>query len=169
MKTVLLVLCILFSNIVQAQDPEFPKKEFIMHIRLHSGMITSFNASPELFTGGLQLIPQFTIAENKLRAGMIADVFYTGKKLQAAFGPTFSWKIKTLAANNLGSVGNLNISFDHLWGTGKQRLIGGGFQADIVNKIVAGISLHRDYKLKNWWLQSTVAFRISKVKKINPI
>ncbi|RZJ78737.1 MAG: hypothetical protein EOO20_27555, partial [Chryseobacterium sp.] len=60
-------------------DPEFPK-EFIMHLRLHQGMITNFHAnSPEVYVIGLQAIPQYTVVKNLLRAGIIADLYYTGK------------------------------------------------------------------------------------------
>lgn len=167
MKTIILFLLFCFlQQLVFGQDPEFPKKEFIMHLRLHSGMVTDFNSSPELYVGGLQLVPQYTVVENHLRAGAVIGGFYTGKKIQALFGPTVSLKLKSFALKNLGSGGNLNLSVDHLWGTGKQRLIGAGINADLLNLMVIGLSAHRDYKLKNWWLQATVALRISKLKKI---
>jgi hypothetical protein len=167
MKAALLsagLLCL--HIIVQAQDPEFPKKEFIMHLRVHNGMVTSFKSSPDLYAGGVQLIPQFTVAENLMRAGIIAGGFYTGKKLQALIGPTVSFKLKTISLKNFGSGGNINLSIDHLWGTGKQRLFGGALNIDLLNFIVIGAGVQRDYHLNNWWLQGTFAFRISKVKKI---
>lgn len=152
---------------LHSQDPEFPKKEFIMHLRVHSGMVTNFKSSaPDLYIGGVQLVPQFTVVENLLRAGVVAGGFYTSKKIQALVGPTVSIKLKTFSLKNFGSGGNINLSVDHLWGTGKQRLIGGAINADILNLIVIGASLHRDYNLNSWWLQGTVALRISKLKKI---
>lgn len=166
MKTVLIVLVFFISLNSLAQDPEFPRDEFIMHLRLHSGMVTRFNSTPELFTGGVQLVPQFTVVKNFLRVGAVADVFYTNKKLQGATGITASMKLKTISLKNLGSGGNINLSLDHLWGTGKQRLYGGGINIDLLNKLVVGASLHRDYNLKTWWIQSSVAFRISKLKQI---
>lgn len=166
MKTAFLVGWFLASiSIAAAQDPEFPKEEFIMHLRLHNGMVTGFKSSPDLYVGGLQLIPQWTVVENYLRLGLVAGGFYTDKKLQGAIGPTVSLKLKTIALKNFGSGGNINLSLDHLWGTQRQRLLGGGLNVDMLNFIVAGVSLHRDYHLNNWWLQGTMAFRISKVKK----
>ena len=163
---VILLLCGCISAFSQ-DDPEFPKKEFIMHIKLHSGLVTNFHApAPDLYVGGLQLTPQFTVIENHLRLGLIGDGYYSGKKMQAAIGPTVSLKIKTLALKNFGSGGNLNLSVDHLWGSGKQRLLGGGINIDLLNFIVAGISVHRDYHLNSWWIQSSFGFRISKVKEI---
>lgn len=81
MKSLLIALALLPALLIEAQDPEFPKNEFIMHLRMHSGMVTNFSSSPDLFVGGLQFVPQFTIVENRLRIGAVAGGFYTGKKI----------------------------------------------------------------------------------------
>src|SRR5258706_14092416 len=133
---------VLFCGSIPAftQDPEFPKNEFIMHLKLHNGLVTNFHgATPDLYVGGIQLVPQFTVIENHLRIGVIGDGYYTGKKIQAAIGPTLSLKLKTFELKKLGSGGNLNLSLDHLWGTKKQRLVGGGINVDLLNLIVMGI------------------------------
>lgn len=163
-----LIFFMVFSFCVKsrAQDPEFPKKEFITHFRIHSGMITTFKSTaPDIFAGGIQVIPQYTFVENKIRGGIVAGGFYGSKKIQGLAGPTISFKLKTLNAGFFGSGGNIHLSLDHLWGTKKQRLFGGGFNADIGNKIVLNLTLHRDYNLNNWWIQQGIAFRISKVKQ----
>ena len=170
MKTVLCLLGLLsMSMIASAQDPEFPKNEFIMHLRMHNGMVTNFKSTPDLYVGGLQIIPEWTIVEHHLRLGIVAGAFYTGKKLQALVGPTVCVKLKSISLNGMGTGGNINLSIDHLWGTQRQRLLGAGFNVDLLNKIVIGASMHRDYHFKNWWLQGTVAIRISKLKKIGPL
>ena len=149
-----------------AQDPEFPKNEFIMHLRISNGMVTNFKSNaPDIYTGGLQLIPQYTFVGNRLRGGVVLGAFYTAKKLQALAGPTISLKLKTFNAGFFGGGGNLHLSLDHLWGTEKEKLIGGGLNLDLLNKIVLTASLHRDYGLNSWWLQTGVAFRLSKVKQ----
>lgn len=159
------LLCMHF--LLHAQDPEFPKKEFIMHLRAHSGMVTNFKgSSPDLFVGGVQLVPQFTVVENRVRMGVVAGGIYTSKKIYGLIGPTASLKLTNISLKGFGSAGNLHLTVDHLWGTGKQRLFGGGLFADILNKIVVGVDMHRDYNLNSWWFQGSVAFRISKVKKI---
>jgi len=169
-KAVVAILLALFSISVSAQqDPEFPKGEFIMHLNFHSGIVTGFNNAPEPFVGGIQLIPQYTFVANLLRGGAIVDGFYTNKSLQGAIGPTLSIKLYTIKAQPFGSLGNINLSFDHLWGTGSERLLGGGVNADLGNLVVVGISLQRDYHLDNWWIQSNFALRISKIKKSKPI
>jgi hypothetical protein len=160
-----LIACGLLCLSVMGYAQEFPKNEFIMHLRLHNGMVTNFKSSPDLYVGGLQLVPQYTIAENVLRAGIIAGGFYTGKKLQGEAGPTVSFKLKTIVLKSFGSGGNINLSLDHLWGTEQQRLLGGGLNIDLLNFIVVGVSVHRDYNLNNWWLQASIGARVSKVKK----
>ena len=166
-KLIFITLLITSSQCIIAQnDPEFPK-EFIMHLRLHNGMVTNFHQfSPDQYVGGIQLIPQFTLVEHKLRGGIIAGAFYTGKKFQGEFGPTVSLKLKTLDLKQLTSGGNLHLAVDYLFGTEQERLIGGGIYLDLGNWIVLGMSVHRDYNLNTWWFQNTMAVRISKVKKI---
>ena len=168
MKT---TFCLLLALSVYARsqaqsDPEFPGG-FIMHAKVHNGLSTAFKGSAEYFIGGLQLVPQVTVIENLLRAGVIADGYYTNKNLRAAFGPTLSFKLTTFKAGIFGSAGNLQLSADHLWGTSKQRLVGGGVAADLGNLVVFGLSAHRDYHFNTWWFQNSLGIRISKKKKIN--
>ena len=132
-------------------------------------MVTSFNNAPELYTGGVELVPEYTFITNLVRGGAIVDAFYTAKSLQGAIGPTLAIKLATLKAGQFGSIGNINLSFDHLWGIGSERLVGGGLNLDLANKFVLGISLQRDYNLDNWWMQTSLGFRISKTKKITKI
>lgn len=151
---------------INCQAQEFPRGEFILHARLHSGLITNFNGhTPDIFTGGIEVIPQFTLVPNHLRGGMVADVFYAGKKWQAAAGPTLSLRLVNFGLKSFGSGGNLHLSLDHRWGTGGQRMAGGGIHADLLNFILIGVTTHRDYRLGNWWLQTSVGIRLSKVKQ----
>jgi hypothetical protein len=159
-----ILFCCFAINAAAQQDVEFPK-EFIMHLKLHNGMVTNFTHAPDQYVGGIQLVPQYTLVVNKIRGGIVADAYYTGKKMGAAFGPTVSFKLKSIKAGLFGGAGNIHLDIDHLWGTNKERLFGGGINADILNRIVIGFSAHRDYNLNTWWLQNTVAFRISKLKK----
>lgn len=154
------------------KDAEFPKG-FIMYAKLHNGMITDFTSNPDLYVGGLQLAPQYTVVEHSLRAGVIIGSFYANKKIQGEFGPSLSIKLKTFSGKlqgaRVGSLANINLLIDHLWGTGKQRLLGGGIILDAGNIITIGITAHRDYNLSNWWFQSEVGIRISKKHKNPPI
>jgi hypothetical protein len=164
--TILLMLpliCIAITAYSQ-DDPEFPKG-FVIHAKLHNGLITNFHQGVDLYTGGLQVIPQFGIIPQKLRAGIIAGGFYANKRWDAQFGPTISVKLKTFNAGPFGSAANLHLTADHLWGTDKQKLAGGGIHVDLLNKLVLGLTAHRDYEYNIWWLQTALGIRISKIKK----
>ncbi len=167
MKYLIMLLLVLpRSEVSIAQnDTEFPK-EFIVHLKLHNGMVSQLNSAPNLYVGGIQFVPQYTIVKNKIRAGVIADVYYTANHLQAAVGPTISFKLKSFNLKSFGSGGNLHINLDHLWGTNQERLFGAGINADLLNKIVIGFSAHRDYHLNTWWFQNSIGIRISKLKKV---
>ncbi len=163
-----LFFCVLSCQLIAQKDTEFPK-EFIMHAKLHNGMVTNFSGAPDVYVGGLQVVPQYTIVAHKLRGGIICDAYYTGKKIQAAVGPTVSYKLKTFKAAPFGSLGNININLDHLWGTNKERLLGGGINVDLANKIVVGVTCHRDYNLNTWWIQNTIGIRLNKIKKLTQL
>lgn len=162
-------ICLLLSyllfigSLIAQDDPEFPKGS-IIYFRLHNGMITTFHSPPDQYVAGVQLVPQITIIPSKLRAGVIAGGFYANKKLQAALGPTLSWKLKSFNAGVFGTAGNLHLSLDHLWGTDKQRLAGGGLNLDLLNKLTLSITTHRDYNLNTWWIQTAMGIRISRKK-----
>src|SRR3954471_23210249 len=162
--TFLTLLILLYSSGLFAQDTEFPKG-FIMHLKLHNGLVTTFNTAPDLYVGGIQLVPEVTVVEHLVRVGVIADGFYTDKKVQGAIGPTLSLKLKTFKTGFYGTAGNIHLVVNHLWGTSNERLVGGGLVADVLNKITIGITAHRDYNLDTWWFQSELGFRISKAQK----
>jgi hypothetical protein len=169
-KTLAFIFLLFISFSAKAQDPEFPKGEFIMHLKLHNGMVTNFNGTaPDVYVGGLQIVPQYSLVQNKVRGGLVAGAFFGNKKINGLFGPTLSWKIKTFNAGIFGSGGNIHLSAEHLWSTQKQRLFGGGINVDIANRLILSFMLHRDYNLNSWWLQNGIAYRISKVKQPKPI
>ena len=162
---IIFILSISFQQVFAQTDPEFPTG-FVMHLKLHNGMITGFDAAPDLYVGGVQLVPQITVVEHLLRAGVAADGFYTGKKLQAAFGPVISIKMKTFNAGFFGSAGNIHMMLNHLWGTNHQHLAGAGIIADLGNFLTIGLTAHRDYYFNSWLFQNELGIRISKKKKI---
>ena len=148
----------------QSQETEFPKG-FVFHAKVHNGIISNFHRGVDLYVGGLQLVPQVTVMPGKLRAGIVAGAFYAGKKLEGQAGPTVSVKLMTINAGPFGSAANIHLTADHLWGTGEQKLAGGGLHVDLLNKLVLGITAHKDYEFHTWWLQSTIGLRLSKLKK----
>lgn len=152
-------------------DTEFPKG-FILYGKLHNGMVTDFTSRADLYVGGIQLAAQYTTIEHVLRIGVVAGSFFEEKELQGQFGPSLSLKLKSFNAKlkgaQIGSVGNLNLLVDHLWGTGGQRLAGGGILFDLGNILTVGITAHRDYHFNRWWFQNEIGIRLSKKRK-NPV
>ena len=128
-------------------------------------MVTNFHRGADMYVGGLQLVPQVTVVPNLLRAGLVAGAFYGNKDLEGQAGPVVSLKLKTFNAGPFGSAANLHLTAEHLWGTGKQKLVGGGLHVDLLNLITLGLTAHKDYEFNNWWLQTALGFRISKKKK----
>jgi hypothetical protein len=164
-KVYLFCICYFFMQHCFAQDTEFPKG-FIMHAKLHNGMVTDFKQGADLYVGGIQLVPQFTVVKNKMRAGIVAGAFYAGKIIEGQFGVNTSVKLKSINALVFGGAANINLSAEHLWGTGKQKLVGGGINVDVLNKIVLALTAHRDYEFNTWWLQTSLGIRVSKKKKL---
>ena len=93
MREIAVIILFIFSfSFCHAQDAEFPKGEFIMHLRLHNGMVTNFKGTaPDAYVGGLQIIPQYTLIQNKLRGGIVAGAFFANKKFNGLVGPTLSF------------------------------------------------------------------------------
>ena len=108
---------------------------------------------------------QYTLVANLLRIGAVAGGMYYNKKLQGNAGALLALKLKTLNAGFFGSAGNIHVSVEHLWGTEKQKLLGGGLHLDLGNQVILSALAHRDYHLNSWWLQSGIAFRLNKVKQ----
>lgn len=158
-----LLLTVLIAIQPAVAQTEFPK-EFILHAKLGSGAITA-PRSAELFVATLDLRPQYTLVKNRLRAGLASGAFYTNRRLHALYGPTVSVKLSEFKGGYFGSVGNVHLNFDHLWTSDHRRLLGGGINLDLLNKLVIGFSGLRDYRNNNWWWTSALAFRLSKVKK----
>jgi hypothetical protein len=151
------------------EDTEFKDTGIILvHLRFNNGLVTNFKSAPDFYAGSVQLalfwMPKPFV--HVARIGVIADGFYTAKKLEAAFGPTISLKIKTLtdSLGRFGSFGNIHLTFDHLWGTDQYKLLGGGiiFESDFLS---LGLTSHRDYEHKTWWFQMLIGIRLNKKPK----
>lgn len=152
-----------FASQLLAQDTQFPKG-WEMRLKLTNGVTTNFhNNTPDMYTGALGLSAQYAAVPHKLRLGATGMAAYNNKKLSGLFGPSAAWKLKSLQTKWFG-VGNIHLLAEHLWGTKKQRLIGGGPYIELAHTLLIGITAHRDYKLNGWWFQSAIAIRLNKRK-----
>jgi hypothetical protein len=157
-----MVVASLYS--VAQTDPEFPKGA-VFYIEGHHGVATNFHRSPDIFVSGLRANPQITIVPQHLRLGGTAELAFTNKTFYGLFGPTLNWKLKTLNVKPFGSILNLQLQAEHLWGTGKQQLVGGGLKAEVGQLFLLGFMAHRDYNLNYWWFQGGLGFNLIKKKK----
>ena len=161
---------LLFCLNAQSQDPddtEF-RKGWATYLKLDNGLITNFHSAPDLYAGGLQVNPQITVIQHKLRLGATAGFVYANKKISGLFGPSVAFKLKSFNLKNLAGLANLQLIGEHNWGTEKQRLVGGGLGLELLQKAILSLTAHRDYKLNTWWLQSHIGIRLKKNKNKVP-
>lgn len=160
--------CLLFAIGNAQKDTEFPKGA-VMYLESHHGLATNFkHYSPDLFVGYLSLTPQVTVVPQHLRLGATAGLLFNNKRFDGLFGANAVLKLKTLDVKPMGSLLNLQLKVEHLWGTNKQKLIGGGLNAEIGEIVLIGLSLHRDYGLNYWWFQGGLGFNLLHKKKGPP-
>lgn len=167
-KTLLCFYLLLLGSSVCAQkndDPEFTKG-WLFVTKLNNGLSTGFKSNtPDMYLGGLSLNPQVTVIENRLRLGANAGLVYNDKKMSGLFGPMAALKVKTFNTKYMGSYANLHLIAEANWGTGKQKMAGGGFGVEVFKKLHLGFTAQRDYSLNNWWLQTFIGIKLNKSKK----
>lgn len=167
-KLILLIFSLSLIDQLRAQDSskqdtQFPKG-WELQLKLTSGMVTNFHGNaPDMYAGALGLSPQYAVIPHKLRLGATALAVYNNKKVSGLFGPSAALKLKSLETKLFG-IGNIQLLAEHLWGTDKQRLVGGGPYIELGHKLLIGITAHRDYNLNSWWFQSAIAIRLNKGK-----
>ena len=167
MKKIFGLLLSGFSFCAFAQQPptEF-EKGMVLNLELLQGF-TKAKSAPELYLADLRLSPQWTIAPGVLRAGVTGGVFYSSSNISGFAGPNLALNLKTVNAGQMGSLLNLQLVLEHLWGTDKQRLLGGGFRTEIGKKLLLSILTHRDYHLNYWNLEFGVGINFLRRKRDN--
>lgn len=155
---------IILVSVKAQHDPEFPKG-CVMYLQAQDGMVTNFSKSPDLFVAGISLSPQVTIVKGFLRIGGNAAAIFTDKKIAGLFGPVLTLKLASVQKEPLGSILNLQIQLEHLWGTDQQKLIGGLLQSEIGQFFRLGFSIHRNYGQNNWWFQGGIGYNLLRKKK----
>lgn len=168
MKKIFSLLLTGFSLCALAQQPptEFTKG-MVLNLELLQGF-TKAKSSPEFYLADLRLSPQWTIAPGVLRAGITGGMFYNNSNISGFGGPNLALNLKTVNAGQMGSLLNLQLVLEHLWGTDKQRLLGGGFRTEIGKKLLLSILTHRDYRLDYWNLEFGVGINFLRTKSSTP-
>ncbi len=162
-----LLLSLIFSSAVRAQDPEF-RQGAAWVLKLNSGLITKFNTStPELYAVGLSFNPQFTVIKNVMRVGANAELSYVDHETSGIFGPMVAVKIKSLELNHLSTYANIHLIGGAEWGTRNQQMVVAGVGLEALGRLHVGVVTRYDYSLNNWWMQSFLGYKLnrSKMKK----
>ena len=157
-----LIAALGISLSMQAQE-EFPKG-WVMYLEAMQGAVTTFHSGPDLYAGNLQLSPQATLVPDYLRVSAIGGMAFYNKKIIGMYGAGLNLKLATVRFNPFGSLLNLQAQLQHLWGTKDQKLLGGGLKAELGQIILLGVSAHRDYGLRDWWLQAGIGFNLLRKK-----
>ena len=166
-KLTILLFTSLSLSAFSQNDPEFPKG-FVAYISAQQGMTSSFSPAPDYHNAGAGLTTLYTLMPGYLRFGGGFELAYYKKQLSLLFGPRLAWKIKTIELKRFGSIANIQLQAEHLWGGDDQRMAGLIFLAEIIQKFSIHISGHRDYAVKEWWLRAGVGFNILHKKRKSP-
>ncbi|QJW90475.1 hypothetical protein HNV11_14350 [Spirosoma taeanense] len=160
----LILLGILYER-TQAQ--EFPRG-FSLPIELGQG----FNqpvGSPPLYLLTLQVVPQVTLIEKRLRLGAVLGGFYPGARVGGLAGPRLTLKLlegpPILSATSF----NLHLLGEFLWATapaleGGRQLLGGGIGLGSSDLVTVAFKLHRDLNQPATWFQVSIGYNIAKPK-----
>lgn len=167
MKKTILLLLLGFCLYGKAQQPplEF-EKGWVLNLELLQGF-SKAKKIPELYLADLRLSPQWTLAPGILRAGVTGGLLYNNTKLAAFIGPNAALNIKTMKTKPgslSGSILNVQLLLEHLWGTEDQRLLGGGIRTEIGKMLLLSILTHRDYNLNYWNVEFGVGINFIRKK-----
>lgn len=171
MKNILLLLLSFCCLCSQAQQPplEFEKGS-VLNLEVLQGF-TKTKSVPELYLAEIRLSPQWTVAPGRLRAGAAGGVLYHNGNLSAFAGPSLAFNLKTVTTKPgalSGSLLNVQLVLEHLWGTNEQHLFGGGFRTEIGKKLLLSLLTHRDYHLNYWNVEFGVGINLGPRKKLGP-
>ena len=166
----LLLLSGFFLNGYAQKAPLEFQKGMVLNLEVLQGF-TKAKSSPELYLAEIRLSPQWTVAPGILRAGATGGLFYNNEKISAFLGPSIAWNLKTVTTMPgvlSGSLLNVQLVLEHLWGTNEQQLVGGGFRTEIGKKLLLSLLTHRDYKLDYWNVEFGVGINLGPRKKLGP-
>lgn len=152
------------SSAQSTSTPEFPKG-FVGYLNLQQGVVSDFKTTPDFYQIGFTFNPQYTIVPSRLRLGAQVGAHYTQGRWGVQAGPTAALRLFDMRAGVFGTVLNVQLTAGHFWGSFKQKLAGGGVQAEIFQLFNLAFTGYRDYGNDQWWIQSTLGFNIIKPKK----
>ncbi|GAA0523504.1 hypothetical protein [Chitinophaga japonensis] len=168
---ILLPACVFFSGILFpaiTASQEFPKG-WVFPLEIGQGAVTAFDHTPDLYLGSLSFTPQYTLITGRLRTGATVAGAYTGKRVYGIAGPHLAVLLTDQPRVLNSTVLNVQLTAEHCWGTGEQRLAGGGLTAELGQLATFSLKALRDYRLGAWWLSAGLGVHLfSKKPSDNP-
>ncbi len=156
--------CVFKAAAAQTPSPEFPKG-YVGYLNLQQGLVSDFKSSADAYQVGFTFSPQYTILPALLRVGLTGAAIYTQHRWHAQAGPNVALRLFDIKAGAFGTLVNVQLTAAHLWGSQRQKLAGGGLQAEIFQLFALSFTGYRDYGNGQWWLQSAIGFNILKPRK----
>ncbi len=150
------VLTMLIMTPLTAWCQDFPKG-WAVPFELGQGFVRPAGG-PELYLVGLQVTPQLTVIENRMRLGFTAGGFYNANRIGGLAGPHLAVKLAQGKPILTASSYNIHVFGEYLWGTGQQQLPGGGIGIETSNLLALSLKLHRDIIHQSTWFQFGIAF-----------
>jgi hypothetical protein len=147
---------------VQAQ--EFPRG-FVGYLEAHEGLVTDFRGTPDLYVGGLQFRPQYTVVPNLLRVGATVGLIYSATHLDGLAGPSLALQLFPFQVDPFGSIANIQLQADYWWSTRSRQYLGIGPKVELGMLLMIGLTVHRDFQDNAWLFQATAAYNLCHKKK----
>jgi len=113
---------------------EFKKNSTALNLEFLQGF-TKPQSFTAFYLADLRLSDQYTVVPGTLRLGATAAGTYNNDIVSAFAGPNLALKVYTMNSP-MGSLGNIHLLLEHLWGTDSQKLVGGGIRAAIGNTLL---------------------------------
>jgi hypothetical protein len=157
------LLC-LGAKPLTARAQEFPRG-FAGYLEAHEGLSTNFKGTPDLYVGGLQFRPQYTVVPNVLRVGATAGLIYSATHVDGLLGPSLALKLFAFQVDPFGSIANIQLQADYWWSTRGRQYLGAGPKVELGMLLMIGLTVHRDFQDNAWLFQATVGYNLLHKKK----
>ena len=165
----LFILCLLLGPLgcLLTHAQEFPSG-VTGYLEAHQGVNTTLKGTPDLFVGGLQFRPQFTVIGSLLRLGGTVGVIYTDAHADGLFGASAAIKATTFTVSPFGSIANVQLQADYFRSTRNHSYLGGGPRIEIGQLLMIGLTAHRDLQANAWLFQTTLGYNLFRKKRTGP-
>jgi hypothetical protein len=152
---VLSIVLSLFLTKVYTQ--EIPRG-FVLPVEVTQGFRSVPGMNNQFYIAALRIQPMHAVLDNNVRIGLTASLDYSNPTVDLLAGPRLSYRIM----NNmtlLGSIFNLQICGESLWGTREHKLwgLGGVLEGGPVIITIRG---NHEYEFKEFWFEASVGLNI---------